>query len=332
MSVIRFAELHDIDGIMGFISEYWKENHILSRNKNFFLYEHKDKDRINFVISYKNNKINGILGFIKYSQKDSDIATVMWMVLKDTKHPMLGLELFEFLKNKGEYNILFSLGINNKTIGIYNYLGFYTNHLRQYVLINHQFKKFNILKIYNDKLLKTIKFIENNKYYISELNEKDLDFDFDVYKDNIPFKDKDFFIKRYFNHPIYKYIVYGIYKHDILKSLIVIKEVVVDSAKVLRVIDYIGDETNFPFISKDLYQLLIDKNYEYIDFMCYGFDSATFIKSGFIEVDLNSSDILVPNYFAPFIQENIQLNFFVDTININDIRLCKGDGDQDRPN
>ena len=35
------------------------------------------------MISLENNKVNGILGFIKYSDNKSDIATVMWKSLKN---------------------------------------------------------------------------------------------------------------------------------------------------------------------------------------------------------------------------------------------------------
>jgi len=42
MLEIRFAKLLDTDNIMKFIHSHWKENHILSRNKDLFLYEYQD--------------------------------------------------------------------------------------------------------------------------------------------------------------------------------------------------------------------------------------------------------------------------------------------------
>ena len=134
---ISFASIDDVDEIMQFIHNHWKKDHILSRNKEFFLYEHRDGDRINFVCHRDNSdKLDGILGFIKSSSKDSDIWTVIWKALSSKEHPMLGLELFDFLRKSKDYNLLSSPGISNKIIQIFKYLGIYTNYLRQFVLIN----------------------------------------------------------------------------------------------------------------------------------------------------------------------------------------------------
>ena len=38
MGDIHFASIDDVDDIMDFIHRHWKKNHILSRNKDFFLY------------------------------------------------------------------------------------------------------------------------------------------------------------------------------------------------------------------------------------------------------------------------------------------------------
>ena len=66
--------------------------------------------------------------------------------------------------------------------------------------------------------------------------------------------------------------------------------------------------------------------------MCYGFNEETLSKAGFRKINLESEEIIAPNYFSPFIQENIKINFMADTKEINKLRICKADGDQDRPN
>ena len=69
---------------------------------------------------------------------------------------------------------------------------------------------------------------------------------------------------------------------------------------------------------------------EYVDFVQYGIDKKYFLNSGFKLLDLNIN-VIVPNYFEPLIQKNIPLLFSYKTNN-NNIRIFKGDGDQDRPN
>ena len=329
--IIRFATIDDVDDIMEFIHNHWKKNHILSQNKNFFLYEHQDNNRINFVV-YRDskNKLGGILGFIKSSSKNSDIWTVLWKALSNKEHPMLGIELFDFLRKSQDYNILLSPGINGKTIGIYKYLGIYTGYLRQFVLINDKIKKFKIAKILDKKYLQQVQFIENNEYNLKQLSEREVLFDFEKYKETIPYKDKRYFIKRYFNHPIYKYDVYGIFKNNETHSLLVTRTVSANDSKALRIVDFIGQEEDLQFITQDLYEKMTDENFEYIDFMCFGLDHALLLKAGFRQIDLDSSDLVIANYFSPFVQENIAINFMADTKETDKLRICKADGDQDR--
>ena len=332
MSDIQFASIDDVDEIMNFIHHHWKKNHILSQDKDFFLYEHQDGNRINFVCHRdENNNLDGILGFVKSSTNNSDIATVIWKVLNNKKHPMLGVELFNYLRNSKLYNVLLSPGINKSTIGIYKYLGIYTNYLQHFVLINYEMKKFKIAKILDKKYLRTFNFLENNKYQLRLLNENEVIFDFERYKENIPYKDKSFFLKRYFNHPIYVYEIYGIFKKSKIDSLLVMRASSANGSKVLRIVDFIGEQEGFQFITHKLYKKIFEEGYEYLDFLCFGFDKKLLINSGFQKHNINSTDLIIPNYFSPFISENIQINFFVDTNKLKKIRICKADGDQDRP-
>ena len=327
---IRLAQLEDVDEIMRFIHMNWKENHVLARNKDFFLYEHQDKNAINYVLSLEDNKINAVLGFIKHSDSKSDIATVIWKALQSNANSMLGIKRFSFLREHVNYNVLFSSGINAKTIGIYNYLEIYTNHLKQYVIINKDIQNFDILKVEDIESIKPIKFIEDSQYDLIALQEGKFKFDFNNQK-YIPHKDEKYFVKRYFNHPIYNYIIYGVYKRGSLTSLIVTREVIVNNSKILRIVDYLGDEKDIPHITKKIYGIVVNGVYEYIDFICYGFDNKNLEKSGFTQINLDTTEIIAPNYFSPFVQKNIKINFMADTKEIGRLRICKADGDQDRP-
>jgi len=331
MLTIKFATIDDVTNIMEFIDAHWKKKHILSRDKALFLYEYQDKKRVNFVIAVDNeNKIYGILGFIKSSDTTTDIWLAMWKVIKHDSHPMMGIELLQYLRDSKEYNLLTCMGINSNTIGIYTYIDIYTNHLDQYIIINETIKEFKILKIENDTTIIKIDYIEDTDYTLKEINQHQVDFNFDN-KDYIPHKDKAYFIKRYFNHPTYKYTTYGIYVGDHLNSLIVTREIEVGDSRILRIMDYLGDEKDIVYISNYLYQLVIDKNYEYIDFMGYGFNEKILNEAGFRKINLDSPEVIAPNYFAPFVQENIKIDFMADTKEINKLRICKADGDQDRP-
>ena len=44
---------------------------------------------------------------------------------------------------------------------------------------------------------------------------------------------------------------------------------------------------------------------------------------------MENDENVIPNYFAPFVQENVEIFFHAPN---EEIVFCKADGDQDRPN
>jgi hypothetical protein len=197
-------------------------------------------------------------------------------------------------------------------------------------MINRNNKSFNILKLEENIVLKDIEFTNNDRYKLVKLEKNQVDFDFEK-KEFIPHKDKNYFIKRYFDHPIYSYDIYGVYLDNEMSSLIVTREVEVNDSKILRIMDFLGDQNSLEYVSNILYKIVVENNYEYVDFMCFGFNKDNLNRAGFDKIDIESNTIIAPNYFAPFVQENIKINFMADTKEIEKLRICKADGDQDRP-
>ena len=332
--MISLASPKDIDGIMTFIHHNWKNNHILSRNKSFFKYEHQYKNKLNFIIAKNEDKIEGILGFISTSTKDiTNVFTVIWKVEENNANPVLGIQLLNYLKNlKGVKNVL-SVGINKNTLQIFEYLNIYTNKLNQYVLINEAIKDFKIATVPKTK----IKNIEPKKYLddfnVRKINDKnELDnFDFLKYKFNIPYKSKDYFIKRYFKHPIYNYDVYAVFKKENINSLYFTRLQPYNNSHVIRIVDFIGEQNTMYSFSKFISKLIISEAFEYADFYCFGIDDNIMKESGFQIVNTQNNELVIPNYFQPFVKKNIPIYFFANTKEVEKIKIFKGDGDQDRP-
>ena len=55
--MIRFAEEKDTGAIMQFIDEHWQKNHIMSRNRELFDFQHKWGEELSFVLSENEGKI-----------------------------------------------------------------------------------------------------------------------------------------------------------------------------------------------------------------------------------------------------------------------------------
>jgi hypothetical protein len=74
-----------------------------------------------------------------------------------------------------------------------------------------------------------------------------------------------------------------------------------------------------------------DKGHEYIDLLSMGLDEKIIFKAGFSKLNFEQNELVIPNYFDPFIQSNIKIRYFSDTKDLKNLRIYKGDGDQDRP-
>ena len=199
-------------------------------------------------------------------------------------------------------------------------------------MINPKLKDFKIAKISNNHNI--IRKYDYKKEFSVKIIEDEIEvskFNFEKFKDQIPFKNKRYFIKRYFNHPIYKYNIYGVYFLNNLKALFVTRIQNYNNNNVIRIIDFYGKQKYLKPFSLYLSELIIKNKYEYADFYCFGIDNSKMENSGFKLINQKLDNLIIPNYFNPYLQKNIEIYFFVDSKKIDKVRLFKGDGDQDRP-
>jgi hypothetical protein len=333
---ISLASINDISEIMSFINSEWKEGHILARDPNFFRYEHQSGNQVNFVISKNGNlHIDGVLGFIPTAlEEESDVFTVIWKVSRNNQNPILGIQLLQYLQTVKNVKTVLSVGINKKTVGIYKYLGMYTDSLDQFVMVNKNIQEFKIAKVDTIKDFNNIPISPVESYVIKNVkNDLELsDFDFEKYRHNIPFKNKKYFNKRYFQHTIYNYVVYAMYINDEIVGLAVTRVQSFNDSKVLRIVDFIGDDNYFEHFGGFFMELIMKEGYEYADFYSFGLDKEILRRAGFYIIDPLKEDLIIPNHFSPYVQKNITILFFVDSDKIINLKLYKADGDQDRPN
>ena len=323
--MIRFARENDIDRIMNFIEIYWKKGHILANNKDFFKYEHLLEEGVTYVISEnEGGEINAILGYIPYGKHDRDVMTVMWKA-NHTAESSLGLKLFKFLMDNGDIRVIASPGSNPKLKGLYGYLGYHFGKMTQWYRLQDK-NKYSIAKITNPE----IPDVKNAVTYmvISSWNDVEENFDFEHYGKNIkPYKEDWYIKKRYFEHPIYDYIVYGVKGYYNKVSLLMFFRVInVKGQKAIRLVDCIGDISVLSQVSNVIDDILIKYDAEYVD--CYetGLPDSVMCMAGWKKTE--GSGNIIPNYFEPFVQENIDIYYFSSDA---DVILFKADGDQDRP-
>ncbi len=159
---------------------------------------------------------------------------------------------------------------------------------------------------------------------------KDLNFDFDDDAQNtVPHKSRYYFAKRYFDHPLYRYLIYKVcFENNIdSKAVVVLRKQEIEKYNVLRFIDFVGPVAFLGKLTSELDRIMKEFDSEYIDLYETGVEDSIFAENGWIEV--KKSNNIIPNYFSPYEERNVDINY----CSSNDkIIIFKGDGDQDRPN
>jgi hypothetical protein len=328
---IRKATANDIDNIMGFIKNSWLDTHILANHREFLEYQHKYQEEVTYIIAEKldTSEIKAILGYIPYGKTNRDVMTAMWKA-NHSGNPFLGVEVLNYLLLNIDSRIVSCCGINKKAEAIYRYLGFQTGKLEHYYRLSNR-DTFRIADIKDKTIipinqLRGYSLVKMESFYHLKEN-----FDFYFYKESSPkpYKEPWYLEKRYFNHPVYTYNVYGIKNlDDNIHSVLFTREVLLNGVKILRIVDFIGNTGELKYISCEIQNLIDKYNYEYIDFYQHGIDKDIMNSAGFtLKSETNN---MIPNYFEPFVAENIDINYF--TTGDDKILIFKGDGDQDRPN
>lgn len=329
MHEIRFCKKDEYKLLQEFIKKYWKEDHVFVKSKEVLDFQHFDKknQRYNFLVAFnkQNKEFDAVLGFILQSQydtnaKDINIWTSLWSAKKE--FPSLGLRLYKSLQELFSLKNTASSGMSEfslKFVRLFNYHKI--GKLYHFYIKNDKRKYFKIA------YFKDIKTISHRK---SSLKLKLLSCDefknYELKSNFYPKKSKDYFIYRYFKHPIYKYKAYGVFKDDKILSIFFTRIIKQNKSKCMLIVDFLGK------FQKNLYdefqKLLQKQNLEFVSFLCYVWDINKIIQMGF---SLKNEESIIPVYFEPFLKENIDI-YFAFKSEYKNYTIFKGDSDQDRPN
>jgi hypothetical protein len=142
-------------------------------------------------------------------------------------------------------------------------------------------------------------------------------------------KDVEYLIRRYLNHPRFKYEVREVLSNDKTVGVLFFRRLFANDRSCIRIIDVIGAESCLKSAIGPLVQEMSVNGDEYIDLLSWGLDSNQIKETGFANCR-EFADCVVPEYFSPFSQTNVDRLLFT---NLPDTEIIyKGDGDQDRPN
>lgn len=328
---IRLAQYGEVDEIMRFIKDNWSNVHILANNREYFEYEYVNGEDVHFLLARdrQDNEIAGIIGFIPASEdkQNLDVWTVMWKV-KEKVMPLLGMELLKRVKIILGARASLGVGDNpNTTIKLLNKLTDYeTGKMRHFYMLSRK-KEFNIADIkkpvYADMVRRDLNVSAIKIESVKELEEL---FSCKALKESVPYKDTWYIKHRYIDHPVYAYQIYGLKEKECIEALLIVREQIYNDSKILRIVDYLGNQKMFSGLNDFFEEKL--REYEYIDFYVLGFEYQNIFDAGFVERQDDDVNI-IPNYFYPYEKRNIDIWCSGSE---KGTLFCKGDADQDRPN
>ncbi len=336
----RIATVDDIDAIMLFIKNQWNENHVLAKSKELFVWQYGNQhygDNVNINVVLMLDKVGNIVGmngFIPYSyyveQVDFYVSSALTKVKSDIPIPMSGVELIKRFRNLIPAKAYYSSGTNPKTImplgkKIFNYT---VGEIQQFYLLNPKKSKFKIAQIAEKPSTKIYDVLSSLEqvYSFQELIQR---FDLKQKYEKQAYKSKEYIEHRFFRHPVYDYEAYGIKANDEkdYKGILFGRKIEVEGEQIFRIADYLGNLQFIFELTGMLQQMMIQKNYEYIEFMVGTLDEVKMQEAGFV---LHKGDKnIIPIYFEPFEQRNVTIYYQKSDENIV---IFKADGDQDRPN
>jgi len=328
---ISIAKLEDTKSVMIFMNNVWKKDHILSRNKELFLHEFQNKEKLNMVIAKDSTStIVGIFGFMYYNSYDTpDVAGSLWKIDEKVKEPLLGFKLREYFKKNIQHNFFAAPGANLQTKPIYKFLKINWNKMEHYYLANSKLGKFFIAK---NPLIKKIPTLRSNAIIkqVDNINEIK-DFNFLENKKVVPRKDLNYVKNKFFYHPIHKYDIYILKSNNLIKNIFICRTLSTPSSSVYRIVDFYGDLEYIHEIVQFLKLYIMDYNHEYFDFVCFGLNEELLLQAGLNKLDFDDEETIIPNLFEPFVQKNSPIYCVSDKTDL-EFRQFKADGDQDRPN
>ncbi len=293
---IRLAKAADYPAICDYLEAHWRHGHVFTKSRELFDWQHRTGDDYNFVLGESDGRILGVLGFVPHGQFDPKLGTdALWLCIWSVSE-----------ESRGQ-----GLGIR--------LLSFVEDTYRPRFIGTNGASNMT-MPMYAARGWKTGKL---EHWYATPETATTGRAGSVRGPYPMPKKTQAFADARYAKHPMYKYDVYG-NEH----TAVVLRVCEAEGLRMLRVVDLIGSSAGFSHLPWK--QLAAKYQATLIDFYCAGIPSRDVEAAGFKR--RRGDEVIVPNYFEPYEHRNVDINYAFKAPQQTTWRICKGDGDQDRPN
>ena len=335
MYEIRLCKIDEIKLLTTFLNDSWAQNHIFVRDMDLLDFQHKSDTRYNFVVAYhvESNSFHGVLGIgspdfyvDRRIEKNQDVWLAIWKVDKRlTKASSLGMDMLSYVQTKFQPTSISAIGINKTVAFLYKAMGFKTKTMNQWFIPNRNIVESKLIVGDLPDLMCDSEVYSHSTIECGIEQENELQIFLSKNKAKRTFR---YIVERYLNHPTYKYLIYAIVKADSnIHAVVVGRKVSANGASAFRLTELFYELDCALDVKDGLIEIMVQKGYEYIDFLEYGFDVKALVSSGFIQC---SDNLFVPHFFEPFDADRQEVKIAFRSK--EPFSCTKGDSDLDRPN
>lgn len=325
MAEIRLAGPEDIELVMAFYRKQWNPEHPLGMFRELMEFQHLVEGDFRYVIAEENGELCGVMGYILYNEEEHpDLSTTMVCTSEHTDG-ILSLEMTEYLERQIKSRYHYGVGMNPDVAGrIVRARGGWLERMRHFYRLNDR-EQYKIACINRKEIVSLPKEDKRELKEIYTVAEFEECLDEEWLRSRICYKSKAYFVRRYWQHPVY---IYRFWRWK--DSMLIGRIQDYDGAKVLRISEWIGEDSELEGIGVGLDRVMRAEDIEYTDMYCYGISPDDMKRAGFTErreVDEN----VIPNYFNPFVRENKEIYLSLGREYEKGFHAFRGDSDQDRP-
>jgi hypothetical protein len=342
---IEICRAEDLPLIQSFIRNYWSQDHILASHNELMRWQHYDpaKRQYHFVLARdtEDESILGVLGYIPTSQFDNALAEndsiwlAIWKVREDCRIPGLGIHLRNYLAERTQPLSIAAVGLNPKTLVLYQAFGYRTGRLNRYYMLNPDKKTFYLVDGFDGQIDSNATISSKKRFVpLDQAGFHSLQREYRLVSGEplvLPQKSFTYLYNRYLTHPIYQYQLYATVEKERVLGISIIRAATFRQHLALRFVDYWGVPEGLIGLRDHLRDLLRTLDAEYLDVYNVGIAEEVFLQAGFNKLD-PTSRLVVPNHFEPFEKKNIDLYYAYKTDPKYHYVIFRGDADQDRPN
>lgn len=327
----RLARPEEAGRVIDFINSHFDIRLALVNLPEFFDHYYRTEDTLQFALAEEEGEILAAAGYILANRAPQpDIWVSVWVAKKGCNG--VGLELMNALPGLTGARVVACNNIRPETCVFYRFLGWTAERIPHYYRLapRAQYRLaqppagYAPLPVGGDLTLEPVA----DPTALAALGLPPTG--------HTPSKDLWYITRRYFTYPHRRYDVYSVQENGRLLAYLMVNLVdaywddeTLPHEKVLRIVDFIGEDEILPRLGKALDELLLSTGAEYADCYCWGIPDSVFAAAGFTQ-RLEGDGAVIPNYLTSVLPANTEYCFF--TNQPEGFVLFKADGDQDRPN